>query len=158
MIKAGHKFAHVTTALLSWHVQNCDLINSFFFTIRTTYILTIFPFFFKRFGSWAHKTLRNVSLDTDIHCNWAVCHNSWWITCNDCSWTINFSKTHHIFQRQISPGQLLLIHKQWDLLCWNTLWSINDPGVIHQQHDPSTQENLGQNAPMSAYLNNALRI
>ena len=24
MIRPGHKFAHVTTAQLSWHVQNCD--------------------------------------------------------------------------------------------------------------------------------------
>ena len=28
MIQLGHKFAHVTTAKLSWHVQNCDLIGS----------------------------------------------------------------------------------------------------------------------------------
>ena len=31
MIKFGHNFAHVTTALLSWHVQHCDLIWSLFF-------------------------------------------------------------------------------------------------------------------------------
>ena len=26
MIQSGHKLAHVTTAELSWHVQNCDII------------------------------------------------------------------------------------------------------------------------------------
>ena len=26
IIQSGYKFAHVTTAQLSWHVQNCDLI------------------------------------------------------------------------------------------------------------------------------------
>ena len=30
MTKSGHNFAHVTTAQLSWHVQNCDLIWSLF--------------------------------------------------------------------------------------------------------------------------------
>ena len=30
MTQSGHKFAHVTTAQLSWHVQNCDLIQLFF--------------------------------------------------------------------------------------------------------------------------------
>ena len=30
MIQWGHKFAHVTTAQLSWHVQNYDLIGSLF--------------------------------------------------------------------------------------------------------------------------------
>ena len=28
MIQAGHKLAHITTAQLSWHVQNCDQIRS----------------------------------------------------------------------------------------------------------------------------------
>ena len=28
MIRSGHNFAHVTTAKLSWHVQNCDLTGS----------------------------------------------------------------------------------------------------------------------------------
>ena len=27
-IRSGHKFAHATTAELSWHVQNCDLVGS----------------------------------------------------------------------------------------------------------------------------------
>ena len=27
---SGHKFAHVMTAELSWHVQNCDLIGYLF--------------------------------------------------------------------------------------------------------------------------------
>ena len=30
MIRLDHNFAHDTTAELSWHVQNCDLIGSFF--------------------------------------------------------------------------------------------------------------------------------
>ena len=30
MIQSGHKFAHVTTAQLSWHVQNCDLVSYLF--------------------------------------------------------------------------------------------------------------------------------
>ena len=28
MIQSGHNFAHVMTAWLSWHVQNCDLIET----------------------------------------------------------------------------------------------------------------------------------
>ena len=31
MIRSYHKFAHVTTAQLSWHAQNCDQIASLFF-------------------------------------------------------------------------------------------------------------------------------
>ena len=31
MVQSAHNFAHVTTAELSWHVQNCDLIRSSFF-------------------------------------------------------------------------------------------------------------------------------
>ena len=31
MVQSVHKFAHATTAQLSWHVQNCDLIRSLFF-------------------------------------------------------------------------------------------------------------------------------
>ena len=31
MTGSGHKFAHVTTAQLSWHVQNYGLIGSLFF-------------------------------------------------------------------------------------------------------------------------------
>ena len=31
MTQSGHKFAHATTAQLSWHVQNCDLISWLFF-------------------------------------------------------------------------------------------------------------------------------
>ena len=27
MTESGHNFAHVTTAQLLWHVQNCDLIE-----------------------------------------------------------------------------------------------------------------------------------
>ena len=30
MVQCGHKFARVTTAELSWHVQNCDLIKHYF--------------------------------------------------------------------------------------------------------------------------------
>ena len=33
MIQSGHNFAHVMTALLSWHVQNCDLMKPWFFNI-----------------------------------------------------------------------------------------------------------------------------
>ena len=31
VIQLDHKFAHVTTAVLSWHMQNCDLIGSSLF-------------------------------------------------------------------------------------------------------------------------------
>ena len=35
MIRSCHNLAHVTTAELSWHVQNCDMIwSSFFFTLE----------------------------------------------------------------------------------------------------------------------------
>ena len=30
MLLVGHNFAHVTTAELSWHVLNCDLIRAIF--------------------------------------------------------------------------------------------------------------------------------
>ena len=36
MMQPGHEFAHVTTALLSWHVQNHDMIRSLFFTKSNT--------------------------------------------------------------------------------------------------------------------------
>ena len=32
MIQPCHNFAHATTAQLSWHVQNCDMIESSFST------------------------------------------------------------------------------------------------------------------------------
>ena len=50
MTQSSHKFAHVMTALLSWHVQNCDLIWSLFNKLEQH----IFP---TRFGLWAFKTL-----------------------------------------------------------------------------------------------------
>ena len=31
MIKSDHNFVHVTTAELSWRVQNCDLIETLYF-------------------------------------------------------------------------------------------------------------------------------
>ena len=40
MNQSSHNFAHVTTAELSWHVQKCDLIESYFFHIRATCIFT----------------------------------------------------------------------------------------------------------------------
>ena len=36
MMQPGHEFAHVTTALLSWHVQNYVLVRSLFFTKSNT--------------------------------------------------------------------------------------------------------------------------
>ena len=33
MNRSGHNFAHATTAQLSWHVQNCDLIYKLFFWV-----------------------------------------------------------------------------------------------------------------------------
>ena len=38
MIQSGHNFAHVTTAELSWHVQNCDLIRSLEWKLQQTEI------------------------------------------------------------------------------------------------------------------------
>ena len=32
MIQSGHKFAHITTAWLSWQVQHCDMIGSLLYT------------------------------------------------------------------------------------------------------------------------------
>ena len=53
-IQSGHKFAHVTTAQLSWHVQNCELIRPIYFVYEEDF------FFFLQnlmnFASWAHKT------------------------------------------------------------------------------------------------------
>ena len=55
IIQSGHNFAHVTTAVLSWHVQNCDLMGSVIFEVKATWS-------FQRFGLWAHKLLENGSL------------------------------------------------------------------------------------------------
>ena len=33
MIQSSRRFAHVTTAKLSWHVQICDLIKLLFFKL-----------------------------------------------------------------------------------------------------------------------------
>ena len=38
IISSDHNFAHVTTAVLSWHVQNYDLIWSLFF-MQEQYVL-----------------------------------------------------------------------------------------------------------------------
>ena len=38
MIQSGHKFAHVTTAQLSWHVQNWDLIESLDFNTEHVFV------------------------------------------------------------------------------------------------------------------------
>ena len=45
MVRSGHNFAHATTAELLWHVQNCVLVESLFFTWATC--------IFKKFGLWA---------------------------------------------------------------------------------------------------------
>ena len=53
MIQSSHNFAHATTAGLSWHVQNYDLIGSVFFMEEL--LVFILLFFFRKFGIWAHK-------------------------------------------------------------------------------------------------------
>ena len=47
MIKSGYNVAHATTAKLSWHVQNCDLIGVIII-VWVTHIFTIFRL-------WDHK-------------------------------------------------------------------------------------------------------
>ena len=47
-IQSGHKFAHATTAQLSWHVQNCDLILQLFFITEQQVSLWYLSF-------WARK-------------------------------------------------------------------------------------------------------
>ena len=47
--QSGHKFAHVTTAQLSWHVQDCDLIWLLFWHKNRLKFLT-------RFELWAHES------------------------------------------------------------------------------------------------------
>ena len=37
-IQSGHNLAHVMTAELSWHVQNCDLMLLWFFMLTQTYL------------------------------------------------------------------------------------------------------------------------
>ena len=44
-MQSGHKFAHVMTAQLSWHVQNCDLIGSLLFKYEQNY-------FFQHINPW----------------------------------------------------------------------------------------------------------
>ena len=48
IIQSGHNFAHATTAELSWHVQNCDMIGSFGCKLEKKRI-------FFRVELWAHK-------------------------------------------------------------------------------------------------------
>ena len=56
-MQSDHKFAHVATAQLSWHVQTCDLIWSSFFTQKQHQFLT-------RCELWAPKPfLKRVSGD-----------------------------------------------------------------------------------------------
>ena len=50
MTTSGHNFAHAMTAELLWHVQNYDLILSYFFK-SYQYI------FFMKFGLGAHKPI-----------------------------------------------------------------------------------------------------
>ena len=45
LVQSGHTFAYVMTTLLSWHVQNHDLIS----TVKVRAMLIF------RFGLWAHK-------------------------------------------------------------------------------------------------------
>ena len=52
MIQSGHNFAHVMTAELSWHVRNCDLIESLKIMIKK--IIKV-KWIFTRFQLWAHK-------------------------------------------------------------------------------------------------------
>ena len=49
MTQPCHNIAHVMTAQLSWHVQNCGIIGSSLFHTEATNIS------FTRFGSWVHK-------------------------------------------------------------------------------------------------------
>ena len=53
-MKPGYNFAHVTTAELSWHVQNFKLLWSLFKLKR--------HLFFTRFWCWAHTHLMDESL------------------------------------------------------------------------------------------------
>ena len=48
-IRSDHNLAHVTTAELSWHVQNCDLIEWIIIKIRV-------KLNFAKFLLWAHKS------------------------------------------------------------------------------------------------------
>ena len=59
MIQTVHNFAHVTTAMLLWHKQNCELIRGLFCKQEQQ----IF-FFFTRFELWAHKLFVKWSLTT----------------------------------------------------------------------------------------------
>ena len=44
MIQSGQNFAHATTAQLSWHVQNCDLIRSLESPLKVKEILWDFNY------------------------------------------------------------------------------------------------------------------
>ena len=55
MIRSDHNFAHVTTAELSWHVQNCDPIGSSESESTQREFQQDFFFFTRRFQLWAHK-------------------------------------------------------------------------------------------------------
>ena len=55
LIQSDHNFAHATTAELSWHVQNYDLIGSL--QCKLDQIKN-----FQRFQQQAHKLFINASL------------------------------------------------------------------------------------------------
>ena len=42
LVQARHKFAHVTTAELSWHVRNCGLLASLIVAMKSNMIFTRF--------------------------------------------------------------------------------------------------------------------
>ena len=78
MIQSVHNFAHVTTALMSWYVQTCELIRSLFFTLQeqhnyyNIWIITSSLLFSER-GSWypnVHQVIGNHKMSI----------SAWWTT------------------------------------------------------------------------------
>ena len=77
MIYQGHTFAHVTTAMLSWHVQNCGLNVSLEIISKTKQSFTIFH-------RWAHKPSVRWVPCGDLRVVWWGINESPWSVSDGC--------------------------------------------------------------------------
>ena len=59
IIQSGHYFAHVMTAQLSWHVQNCDLIGLLFLSNSKVIFFQVLDY--KVINTWWFGSLGGVS-------------------------------------------------------------------------------------------------
>ena len=101
MIQSGYNFAHVTTAQLSWHVQNCDLIGSLESELKQ-----------KRFSqnlNYEFITVYEMALGWQVvsigHVNWLGSHPN--LICAKVLWGIIKSYLH--FLLFLDPEMILVV-------------------------------------------------